>query len=187
MSGARTPVPSHLVPMATPKQIAYLIGLRDGKDLSPLEPEQKAWLEDTDFTNVSKAKASTIIEKLKELAWKPREMDSPLFKEMYDIPVETGRYAIPGKDGALRFYSVKRNTEKLAVWVDVWASDARYPIKAIPQRIEILKEIAADPDAGPRFGREIGKCYVCGRTLTDETSRSLGIGPVCRAGGGGHD
>jgi len=64
--------------------------------------------------------------------------------------------------------------------VDVWASDARYPIKAVPEKLRILKAIIADPDAGPRFGREIGRCYVCGRTLTDETSRALGIGPVCR-------
>jgi hypothetical protein len=179
----RTPVPPGYQTLATPKQVSYLEALRDGKDTSQLSPEQRAWLENADFTKLTGGRdgsASRVISQLKKLAWKPREMDSPLFKEMYDIPVETGRYAIPGKDGALRFYSVKRNTERLAVWVDVWASDARYPIRAIPQRIEILKEIAADPDAGPRFGQEIGRCYVCGRTLTDETSRSLGIGPVCR-------
>ena len=30
------------------------------------------------------------------------------------------------------------------------------------------------------FGQELGRCYRCGLELTDETSRSLGIGPVCR-------
>jgi len=34
-----------------------------------------------------------------------------------------------------------------------------------------------------RFAEELGRCYKCGKHLTDETSRALGIGPVCRAGG----
>jgi uncharacterized protein DUF6011 len=34
-----------------------------------------------------------------------------------------------------------------------------------------------------RFAEELGRCYRCGKHLTDETSRALGIGPVCRAGG----
>lgn len=180
---SRTPVPSQFQEtpvMATEKQVSYLIGLRDGKELHQLSPEQRAWLDDADFTQVPKHRATSIIAQLKELPWRPRENDSPLFKEMYDLEVESGRYAIPGDDGKLRFYSVKRKTDKPAVYVDVWASDARYPIRAITQRLEILKEIKADPDAGPRFGREIGACYVCGRTLTDELSRQLGIGPVCR-------
>lgn len=167
---------------ATEKQIAYLEGLRSGKDLTSLEDIQKAWLAEADFSTLSKSRASDVIGKLKDLPWKPRETDQPMFAELMNLGVQSGRYAIPGEDGALRFYSVSRDEDRPACWVDVWASDARYPIRAIPQRIEILKAIAADPDAGPRFGREIGRCYVCGRTLTDETSRSLGIGPVCREG-----
>lgn len=31
-----------------------------------------------------------------------------------------------------------------------------------------------------RYGRKIGKCGHCGRTLTNEESRAYGIGPVCR-------
>lgn len=181
----RTPVPEHLREtevMATEPQVNYLVGLRDGKDLNTLTPEQRAWLDDADFTKVPKRRASNIIETLKALPWKPREKDNPMFKEMWDLGVETGRYAIPGEDGALRFYSVKRDTEKVAMWVDVWASDARYPIRAIPQRIEILKEIKKDPiKAMETFGKEIGRCGRCGRTLTKEDSRDWGIGPDCRA------
>jgi Family of unknown function (DUF6011) len=44
----------------------------------------------------------------------------------------------------------------------------------------ILERIAADPDAGTRYGQELGQCCQCNRTLTDETSRRLGIGPECR-------
>jgi hypothetical protein len=31
-----------------------------------------------------------------------------------------------------------------------------------------------------RYGQELGHCGVCGRHLTDETSRDIGIGPECR-------
>lgn len=181
-------------PLATDPQVSYLEGLRDGKDTSTLSPEQRAWLADADFKTITKTRASDIIGALKALPWFPRDMDSELGAKFHQLAtkVENGRYAVtktagqlagteahsPGEDGPLMFYSVKKGTH--TTFVDVWASDARYPIRALPEKIRILEAIIADPDAGPRFGREIGKCYVCGRTLTDETSRSLGIGPVCR-------
>lgn len=34
-------------------------------------------------------------------------------------------------------------------------------------------------EAMERYGREIGKCGRCGRHLTDEVSRALGLGPEC--------
>jgi hypothetical protein len=173
----RTPIPEELrntEPLATEKQVSYLIALRDGKDVSSLAPNQRAWLADADFTKIPKRRASTVIETLKDLPWAAKNGDSE-----GDLPeVADGRYAIPKDDGTLMFYSVKKGT--YTTFVDVWASDARYPIKAKPEKVRIMTAIKADPDAGPRFGREIGRCYVCGRTLTDETSRQLGIGPVCR-------
>lgn len=177
----RTPVPEHLqedVVMATGPQVSYLVALRDGKDLSSLTQEQQEFLANATeerFAKLSKGKASDLITKLKDLDWKPRESSETKQEDVPDVP--NGRYAIP-KDGKLMFYSVKQG--KHVKFVDVWASDARWPIKNRDERKRILEAIAADPDAGPRFGREIGRCYVCGRTLTDETSRSLGIGPDCR-------
>jgi hypothetical protein len=176
MPESRTPVPENLRPkseLATERQVAYLNGLRDGKVLDNLLPEQIAWLRDADFTTVSKAKASDIIEELRSLPWAPRDAAFGVFPEIKD-----GRYAIPKDDGTLMFYSIKRGNS--VIFVDVWASDARWPVKSSEERARILEAIKNDPDAGPRFGREIGRCYVCGRTLTDETSRALGIGPVCR-------
>ena len=170
----RAPVPAEIqqqVRKATPRQIDYLNALRGGKDQSKLSPEQRAWLEDADFTILNFDQASRIITQLKELPWEERD-------QTMNFGVKDGRYAIPKEDGTLMFYSVKKG--KFITFVNVWASDARYPIKALPEKKRILEAIAADPDAGPRFGREIGACYVCGRTLTDETSRALGIGPVCR-------
>jgi hypothetical protein len=157
--------------LATDKQIAYLEALRDGKDLSQLSAEQRAWLADADFKVIAKQRASDVIAKLKEQPWAAKDDKSKLPE------VKDGRYAIPGTDGTLKFYSVKNGEHK--IFVNVWASDARWPVKGAA-RLPILEAIAADPEAGPRFGKEIGACYVCGRTLTDDTSRSLGIGPVCR-------
>lgn len=45
----------------------------------------------------------------------------------------------------------------------------------------VLKNVAADlPTAVARFGLELGICGVCGSALTNEESRRLGIGPICR-------
>jgi hypothetical protein len=173
----RTDVPAEFRnngPTATEPQLSYLRTLRERKDLSSLTQEQRDWLAKADFdtfpSQLSLTRMGEVIEKLKKLDWKPRGSDLP------DVP--DGRYAVEKEDGTLMFYSVK--TGRHVTFVDVWASDTRYPIKNHTERVRILKAIKADPDAGPRFGREIGRCYVCGRTLTDEYSRSLGIGPVCR-------
>jgi hypothetical protein len=171
----RTEVPAEFrstEPLATEAQVNYLNALRDGKDLSELTPEQVAWLQDADFTTVPKRRASDVIEQLVALKWQPKTSE----QGMPDVP--DGRYAIPKEDGTLMFYSVKQG--KFVKFVDVWASDARWPVKSKTERKRILEAIEDDPDAGPRFGREIGRCYVCGRTLTDALSRRLGIGPVCR-------
>src|SRR6266702_1273616 len=50
-------------------------------------------------------------------------------------------------------------------------------------RVAALKAIDAygTDKAGMLFAQELGRCRKCGKHLTDETSRELGIGPVCRA------
>jgi hypothetical protein len=176
----RTPVPEDLLPkngeMATERQVSYLNALRDDKDISSLRPDQIAWLRDADFATIPKRRASDIIEQLKALPWAINTNSGGNAGDVIDVP--DGRYAIPKDDGTLMFYSIKKG--KYTTFVDVWASDARWPVKNNAEKVRILTAIKNDPDAGPRFGREIGRCYVCGRTLTDMISRSLGIGPVCR-------
>ena len=178
----RTEVPEEFRntgPTATEKQLEYLKALRDGKDLSQLTVEQIVWLNEADFdsfpSKYPKQRMSQVIEQLVELPWKKKELSG---NDPATFDVQDGRYAVEKEDGTLMFYSVKNG--KYKTFVDVWASDTRYPIQSKIEAKRILEAIKADPDAGPRFGREIGKCYVCGRTLTDELSRSLGIGPVCR-------
>lgn len=98
-----------------------------------------------------------------------------------DIPA--GRYAVENAEGVLRFYEVDR-PEPPSRWagrtfVSVLASDERHPVKGEGGRA-VLAKIAEDPrSAMLRYGHEIGACGRCGKLLTDEESRRIGIGPVC--------
>ena len=88
----------------------------------------------------------------------------------------------PGAEGQLRFYHVDRPTEGRwagYVFVSQQAGDDLYPVKG-HARARVLLAISVDPAAASRrYGRELGVCGVCGRTLTDPESRAAGIGPVC--------
>lgn len=96
--------------------------------------------------------------------------------------VKAGRYALV-EDDITKFYRITEGKGRWAgrTFVEAQASDDHWAIKNPTKRAEILKAIAANPaEAEQRYGRELGKCSRCGRTLTDETSRSYGIGPECR-------
>lgn len=96
--------------------------------------------------------------------------------------VPAGRYAIE-VDGTLKFYVVDRPTEgkwKGYTFVKVQASDDTFPVRNREARTAILAQISDDVEGAMlRYGREIGRCGHCGRTLTNEESRARGIGPVC--------
>lgn len=98
--------------------------------------------------------------------------------------VPEGRYAIRNDEGVVKFYEVDKPEQGRwagYTFVSVRASDERHPIRNRESRNAILEAIAEDPQAASSlFGQELGVCGVCGRTLTDETSRAYGIGPVCR-------
>lgn len=100
----------------------------------------------------------------------------------FDAPA--GYYAVEF-EGKLRFFKVDRPTEGRwagYVFVKEQASDELYPVKNPTRRSAIIAAISEDFEAaGKRYGQEIGRCYKCHRTLTDETSRALGIGPDCRS------
>lgn len=87
--------------------------------------------------------------------------------------------------GMVKFYRVKLITGGQwagKVFVDAQASDDFWPVKAPVALQWILSGIVADPHAAEElYGTELGQCYRCNRTLTDETSRALGIGPECRS------
>lgn len=97
--------------------------------------------------------------------------------------VPEGRYALVTGDGGIRFYKVDcPTTGRWAgyVFVKAMAGGESYPVRDRNFREEILYAIKQDVrGAALLYGREIGSCGICGRTLTDENSRQAGIGPVC--------
>lgn len=103
-----------------------------------------------------------------------------------DVPA--GRYALPGlgADTRLRFYVVDRPDKGRwagKTFVSVMASDERHPVRG-NAATAVLARIAADPEqASLTYGREVGRCGRCGRTLTDADSRARGIGPDCASKG----
>lgn len=98
--------------------------------------------------------------------------------------VEPGRYAVElDDDHGMRYFKVDRPTDgrwRGYTFVDEQASDDYWPVKDRTRRAAVLAAIAVDPHAALiRYGRTIGACGRCGRTLTDESSRAAGIGPEC--------
>lgn len=99
--------------------------------------------------------------------------------------VGDGYYAID-IDDTVKFYRVRTETDPKSKWfnftfLDVQASDVFHPIKASDTRKRVYAAIymQGEIEGQQRYGQMIGKCGVCGRTLTDELSRERGIGPIC--------
>lgn len=95
-----------------------------------------------------------------------------------------GSFAIRDAQGAVKFYEI--NTGKASgkyanmVFVKACASDDRYPVKAPGTLAYVLAAILEDVQgARELYAAELGNCYVCHKTLTDEESRARGIGRVC--------
>jgi hypothetical protein len=103
-----------------------------------------------------------------------------------DVPA--GHYATRSATGNndLDFWRVDRPTE--GRWAGrtfvkrVIGGKADSPVRGATA-LAALKAILANDIGRSRvlYGREIGRCWKCNRHLTDEVSRSLGIGPDCRS------
>lgn len=97
--------------------------------------------------------------------------------------VPAGRYAlVNSNDHKTYFFKVDRPTEGRwagYTFVKRLSGDNELRIDRNESQ-QILAAISRDPlDAAARYGHETRSCGVCGRSLTDEDSRTLGIGPVC--------
>jgi hypothetical protein len=99
------------------------------------------------------------------------------------LVVNDGRYAVL-MDDKLRFFKVNTPTEgrwaKFTFVNEVFGGGNKIAIRNRQVRDSVLTAISNDSDALARYGQELGECGVCGRELTDEQSRAIGIGPVCR-------
>lgn len=110
-----------------------------------------------------------------------------------DIP--EGRYAVTGSDGETDFFLVQKPERgrwagytfvKKLIACGGFGNEFRKVRVNRETREKVLRQInqAGVREAMLRFGREVGACGHCGRNLTNDESRALGIGPVCRRGMG---
>lgn len=97
--------------------------------------------------------------------------------------IEAGRYAIYDSEGVLQFYRLDMPSEGRwagYAFLSQQVSDNFFPVRAVETRKYVLVKIAISPqNAMLRYGKQLGICGHCGRTLTNEDSRKIGIGPVC--------
>jgi hypothetical protein len=166
---------------ASEAQVGFVTRLLRERETARLTAEQQTWLEDADFTLLNRGQIGRVIDTLKELPHLPAQHNRIIAGTQ---AVPNGRYAVTEGDGTLRFYKVNTPTEgKWAgfTFVDIQASDELYPLRDRSRKGIVLALIAKDPqEAMLRYGIELGHCGHCGRTLTNEYSRSIGIGPICR-------
>lgn len=114
------------------------------------------------------------------------EMRRDLLRQVREVSarVDEGHYAVTGEDGDLKFYVVQKGKDgtKWAgrTFLSVQASDELHRLKGLSKELAVYNKILANPqEAMLRYGREIGRCGHCHRTLTNAQSRERGIGPVC--------
>lgn len=167
--------------LATPAQVGFALSLSIQK-LAITQGSPEYATAKKDLEKLTKREISKKIDELKALADAPVQhaKSTNSAPALPDVP--EGRYAVE-IDGTLKFYQVDRPTEGRwagFLFLKVQASDETYPIKNKETKAAILAEIAKDSYAALlRYGQEIGRCGHCNRTLTDETSRARGIGPIC--------
>lgn len=174
---AREPQSRVFVDAPSDKAVDYLVSLWMERSNKATEEQVRTWAQQQDRRVVS--------DKIDWLKTQPklaatRSTGGSL--ERHNVPA--GRYAVTGNEGQTVFVKVDRPTD------GKWAGRIFVKIQAGDELIRterktadaLLGKIAADgvQDAMLRYGREIGSCGHCGRTLTNEESRQAGIGPVCR-------
>jgi hypothetical protein len=172
---------------ASRKQIDYVKDLLDEREL-PLQNSTLSELKER-AEELNNRAASKWIETLKALPKKHAAQRPTGSTSTIKSDVPEGRYAVTGEDGTTDFYKVDRPTEgKWAGYIFVKLGlggphgDPRWERIPLRNVQTILNKIAADgpKEAMLRYGKELGHCGHCGRTLTNPESIEAGIGPVCR-------
>lgn len=166
--------------VASPGQIEYITDLLPKVDISD---EQRAEAERQLAAGLTFAKASQWLDSLVEL---PRRGVAAEYPELTsDVPA--GRYAIDSVDGdnAVSFYRVERPDRgryagRIFVTLHTGGGDQSLNAGHAQSVLDRIAE-AGPAEASRRYGIELGHCGVCGRELTNDTSRERGIGPKCAA------
>jgi hypothetical protein len=183
---ADTPRVVHTDADPTEAQLSFANRLANERRLTD---DQRTWLDaQLASTSLTRGRVSQIIDRLRTLPLADANDPAQANPGVTLPPPPAGRYALLGDDGVVRFYRVDRPTD--GRWAGytflkpVYGSPGSLRTGERLQRSterRVLAEIAADPKtASIRFGKELGHCGVCGSPLTNEESRELGIGPVCR-------
>lgn len=172
---------------ATPKQIDFISALLGSRNLTvedrPKFSRRVAQLagDPRAVEQLSRVEASAFIDYLRELPI----LATTTAASPEDVP--DGRYAVE-IDGQLVF--VKVDVVEFGKWagwtfVSQQVSDDFIRMSRDRQNaaLDQVRQDGAER-AATRYGRELGVCGVCARTLTNENSREAGIGPVCRAKSG---
>lgn len=173
--------------VASQRTIDYVKDLLDEREL-PLQNSTLAQLKEQ-AESLTQDAASKWIETLKALPKKHSALQRKGGSgQTIKSDVPAGRYAVTGDDGTTDFYRVDRPTEGrwdgyIFVKLLLGGPHGNPREERIPMRNvqTILDKIAkAGPKAASiRYGKELGSCGVCGRTLTNPESIERGIGPVC--------
>jgi hypothetical protein len=169
------------VPVASDKQVNYIKDLMIKRECAKLTDDVLEGI----FAD--KAQATRFITFL--LSQPLRERSAPIAEPTPApvAPVRTrlnfaeildGNYAIR-VDGVVKFYRVSTSKSGYKN-VQVRASDALY-MQYGKAGIAILHRIVEAGLEASRmlFAEELGRCWKCGKTLTDEDSRARGMGPDC--------
>lgn len=103
--------------------------------------------------------------------------DAPARLDFDAIP--DGYYALNAA-GVVKFYRVS-TSKKGYKNVQSQASDTLYPLFGKAGIAVLHRLVEAGLEAAQAlYATELGRCWTCGRTLTDEESRAAGQGPICR-------
>lgn len=156
---------------ASDKAINYLVALSNERS-TVAEDVARDWAERVDAAEVSA--------KIDWLKTQPKIVNSGVGTREFDVPV--GRYAvvIQGKTVFLKVTRPADGPFAGRVFVNIQAGDELHRVAPAARDLFLTAiELAGPAQASKLYGREIGACGVCGRTLTDEESRAAGIGPVC--------
>jgi hypothetical protein len=177
--GSVAPVSRVFIDQATDKAIKYLADLWLERSNKATRDQVVAWAKTADRRVVS--------DKIDWLKTQPKlTISDNLAAHLADDDdaVAAGRYAVTGDNGQTVFLKVDRPTEGPyagQTFVRLQVSDEYRNVGNAARTTLLNKILAAGPkDAMLRYGRELGSCGHCGRTLTNEESREAGIGPVCR-------
>lgn len=169
--------------LITEKQAAFIYKLAQERGVTA---EANTFLTGTPSRKDASSYIQSLLDKPRTVTAEPQKAVTGL--DLRSLP--SGSYAAEDEEGVTRFFKIDNVTEgRWAGWVfvkvqasdDLYKQGAQRPNQSYSGKsTHALTAIVADPKAASmRYGQELGRCGVCGRTLTDPDSISKGIGPVC--------